>query len=88
MDIKSALQKRLQDLDISQYELTRRVVEQRNAKNTQDEDTTVQKLQSAVYKALKEPDGRRYSAIAEIVEAMGGEIVIRWTNVEEVKVAS
>ena len=85
MDMKAALQKRIEDLGISQSELTRRVVEQRNS---QGQNTTVQNLQSAISKALKEPDGRRYSAIAEIVEAMGGEIIIRWTNFEEVKVVS
>lgn len=85
MDMKAALQKRIDDLGISQTELTRRVVEQRMS---QGHNTTVSNLQSAVSKALKEPDGRRYSAIAELVEAMGGEIVIRWTNFEEVKVAS
>jgi len=43
-------------------------------------------LQSAVSNALKDPDSRRYSSILELIEAMDGEVVIRWKNYEEVKV--
>ncbi|MEM6424223.1 MAG: hypothetical protein AAF728_03545 [Cyanobacteria bacterium P01_D01_bin.128] len=80
--MKEILQERLDELDITQYELTRRVVELRKQEGR---DTTISKLSSAVAKALKEPDGRRYSAIAELIEAMDGEIVIRWKDYKEVK---
>ena len=83
MSMKDILQERFDELDISQYELTRRVVELRKREG---QDTSIPKLSSAVGKALKEPDGRRYRAIAELVEAMGGEIVIRWKDYKEVKV--
>jgi hypothetical protein len=39
-----------------------------------------------VTKAVKDPDGRRYSAIAELVDAMDGEIIVRWKDYKEVKV--
>lgn len=83
MTMKDVLQERLDDLDITKYELTRRVVELRKQEG---QNTTISKLSSAVAKALDEPNGRRYSAIAELVEAMGGEIVIRWKDYKEVKV--
>ena len=83
MNMKDILQKRFEELDISQYELTRRVVELRK---NEGEETEVSRLQSAVARALKEPDGRRYRAIAELIQAMGGEIVIRWKDYKEVKV--
>lgn len=83
MGMKDILKERLDELDISQYELTRRVVELRKQEG---QDTSISNLSSAVAKALKEPNGRRYSAIVELVEAMGGEIVIRWKDYKEVKV--
>ena len=83
MTMKDALDERFEELGITKYELTRRVLELRGQPG---EPTEISKLQSAVAKALKEPDGRRYAAIAELVEAMGGEIIIRWTDHKEVKV--
>lgn len=83
MNMKDILQDRFEELAISQYELTRRVVELRKREG---EETEVSRLQSAVAKALKDPDGRRYRAIAELIQAMGGEIVIRWKDYKEVKV--
>ncbi|WP_272066850.1 hypothetical protein [Oscillatoria sp. CS-180] len=81
--MRDILQERLDELDITKYELTRRVVELRKQDG---QDTTISKLSSAVTKALEEPDGRRYSAIAELVEAMDGELLVRWKDYKEVKV--
>ena len=83
MTMKEVLYERFDDLGITKYELTRRVLDVRGKPS---EPTEIQRLQSAVTKALNEPDGRRYAAIAELVEAMGGEIVIRWKDYKEVKV--
>jgi hypothetical protein len=83
MSMQEILQERFDELNISQYELTRRVVDLRKEAG---EETTISKLQTAVAKALKQPDNRRYSAIAELVEAMGGEIIIRWKDYKEVKI--
>ena len=43
-------------------------------------------LQSAISNALKDPDSRRHSAVLELIEVMGGEVVIRWKDYKEVKV--
>jgi hypothetical protein len=83
MTMKEVLYERFDDLGITKYELTRRVLDLRGKPS---EPTEIQRLQSAVTKALNEPYGRRYAAIAELVEAMGGEIVIRWKDYKEVKV--
>lgn len=83
MTMKEVLDDRLDDLGITTYELTRRVLELRGQTG---EPTEISKLRSAVAKALKEPDGRRYAAIVELVEAMGGEVIIRWKDYKEVKV--
>ena len=83
MTMKDVLDERFGDLGITKYELTRRILELRGKPG---EPSEISKLQSSVANALKEPDGRRYAAIAELVEAMGGEIVIRWKDYKEVKV--
>jgi len=82
MSMKEILQDRFDELGISGYELTRRVVELRTEAG---EETSIDKLKSSVAKTLKDPDGRRYSAIAEVIEAMGGEIFVRWKDYKDVK---
>lgn len=76
--MKDVLQERLDELGITKYELSKRIAEKRGS----DKATTVS---SIVAKTFDSPEGRRYSNIAEIVEAMGGEIVIRWKDYREVK---
>lgn len=76
--MRDLLQQRFEELGISQAELARRVAEKR-------QNVKPDNLQSAISNALKDPDSRRYSAILEIVEAMGGEVVIRWKDYREVK---
>lgn len=83
MTMKDVLDERLGELGITKYELTRKVLELRGQPSDPPE---ISKLQSAVAKALKEPNGRRYAAIVELVEAMGGEVIIRWKDYKEVKV--
>lgn len=83
MTMKDTLEERFETLGITKYELTRRIVELRGKPG---EPTEISKLQSAVSQALRDPDGRRYAAIAELIEAMGGEIIVRWTDYKEVKV--
>lgn len=82
MTMKDILEERFETLGITKYELTRRIVELRGKPG---EPTEISKLQSAVSQALREPDGRRYAAIAELIEAMGGEVVVRWKDYREVK---
>lgn len=78
-NMKELLQQRFQELGISQAELARRIAEKRNLDKPEN-------IQSAVYNALKDPDSRKYSAILELIEAMDGEVVIRWKDYREVKV--
>jgi hypothetical protein len=81
--MKDLLQKRFDELGISQAELARRIAEKRRKPG---EEPKPDNFHSAVHNALKDPESRRYSSILELIEAMDGEVVIRWKNYEEVKV--
>ncbi|MEM6518735.1 MAG: hypothetical protein AAF722_05300 [Cyanobacteria bacterium P01_C01_bin.70] len=74
--MKEILEKRLESLDISKYELAKQLAEKRG----KDKPTGVSKL---VNKCFAEPDARRYMDLAALIELMGGEIVVRWHSVEE-----
>ena len=76
MTMKEILEERLNDLGITRYELAKRIAEKRGKKKVTD-------VSSMVSNTLDSPENRRYSNIAEIVEALGGDIVIRWHSVEE-----
>ena len=80
MSMKDILQERLDDLGITKYEVSKRVAKSRGAARVTD-------VSSIVAKTLESPEGRRYSNVAEVVKALGGDIIIRWHSVEE-KVAS
>ncbi len=82
-NMKDVLQQRFEELGISQAELARRIAKKRQKPG---ENLDPNNLQSAVSNALKDPDSRRYSSILELIEALDGEVVIRWKNYEEVKV--
>ena len=77
--MKDVLQQRLAELGISQSDLTRRIAQKRQVENPAN-------LQSAVHNALKDPESRRYATIVELIEAMDGEVVIRWKDYREVKI--
>lgn len=79
-NMKELLQQRLKELGLTQAELARRIAEKRQLENPEN-------LQSAVHNALKDPDSRKYSAILELIDAMDGEVVIRWKDYKEVKVS-
>lgn len=73
---------RMEQLGWSEYRLCQEIVKLRQARG---EETTLQKLQSSINKALKEPEGRATYINDDIVSALGGEFVIRWKQFEEVK---
>ena len=81
--MKDLLQRRLEELGITQAELARRIAKKRQEPG---KDIDPNHLQSAISNAIKDPSSRRYSAILELIEAMDGEVVIRWKNYDEVKV--
>jgi len=80
MDMQTILQDRVKELGISRYEVSKRVARGRGSNKATD-------VSSVVNKILEAPEGRRYSNIAEVVKALGGDIVIRWHSVDE-KIAS
>ncbi|MEM9008005.1 MAG: hypothetical protein AAGE59_31400 [Cyanobacteria bacterium P01_F01_bin.86] len=73
--MKQALDTRLQQLGMTQYQLAKQLAAQR--------DKDVNNVVSFVANVFKKPESRRFMNLAEVVEAMGGEIVIRWGPVEE-----
>lgn len=73
--MKQSLDTRLQQLGITQYQVAKRLAERRN-KN-------VNNVVSLVANIFKKPESKKLVNLAEVVEAMGGEIVIRWGAVEE-----
>jgi hypothetical protein len=72
MHLKEILNQRLETLGMSRYELAKAIAENRNPPKK------ASSLTSTITLILDEPEGRRYSNIEEAVQAMGGEIVIRW----------
>ena len=75
MSMKDVLEDRLKDLGITKYEVAKRVAEVRGKK--------VGDVTSSVNNVLSGPERRRYDNLAEVVTALGGEIVIRWHSIEE-----
>jgi hypothetical protein len=73
---------RMEQLGWSEYRLCQEIVKLRQARG---EETTLQKLQSSINKALKEPEGRATYINDDIVNALGGEFIIRWKQFEDVK---
>ena len=74
--MKEILEKRIQDLGITPYEVAKRVAESRGKEKATDVSATVNNV-------LKSPERRRYDTLAEVIKALGGDIIIRWHSVEE-----
>ena len=79
MTMKQVLEDRLDSLGISKYEVAKRIAEKKATKPTS--------VSNLVGRTFDNPEGRTYGNLLDIIEAMGGTVVVRWTNVEE-KVAS
>lgn len=75
--LSDVLKKRLGKLDTTIYEISKKVAESRNPPKK------VTDLNATVAKVFDNPEGRRWSSVQEVIEAMGGEIVIRWHNIDE-----
>ena len=73
--MKEILEARMKKLGLKPFDLAKKLAEKRG-KDPQAVSTTVLNV-------LKSPENRRYSSLAEIVELLDGEIVIRWHSVEE-----
>jgi hypothetical protein len=81
MDRKETYQRRLEELGWTEYRLVQEIVKLRQARG---EDVKLTSIQSSINKALKEPNGRATYINDDIVEALGGETVIRWKTYSEV----
>lgn len=73
--MKEILEERIKELDITPYEVAKRIADSKGKKVT-DVSTTVNNV-------LSSPERRRYDKLAEVIKVLGGDIVIRWHSVEE-----
>ena len=80
--MKEILQRRMEQLDFSQYRLTQEVCKLRAEG---DEIPPVSRYQSSIRKAITDPQHVKLYIIQDMVKALDGEIIIRWNNREEVK---
>lgn len=73
---------RLKELGWTKYRLAQEVLKIRQERG---ESIKFQSIESAVRQALAEPDRASARANDDLITAMGGEIVIRWTSYQEIK---
>ncbi len=78
---KEILEDRIKELGWSQYRLTQEFCKERG--ETSD-PSSVKRFGSAVKRALQNPSKSSMENIERLIKAMGGELVIRWTETEEV----
>lgn len=76
-------QARLEELGWTKYRLAQEVLKIRQGRG---EDIKFQSIESAVRKALAEPEKASAQANDDIVAALNGETVIRWKGITEVKI--
>ena len=74
MNLQEILKARLKKLEISRYELAKRVAIAR------DPSKSATALTSTIDNAMGDPKTRRFSIIEEIVRELDGEIVIHWRD--------
>ena len=72
MTLSEVLQARLQEKDLTAYAIAKLISE------ADSKGRPVTSFTSRVKKAIDDPDGRILSNIKQVVEALDGEIVIRW----------
>ena len=77
MTLSEVLQARLQEKQLTAYAVAKLIAE------ADSEGRPVTSFTSRVKKAIDDPDGRILSNIKQIVEALDGELVIRWKNTTE-----
>lgn len=73
--MKEILNARMKALGLKPFDLAKQIAKKRGK--------DPQAVSSTVLNVLKSPENRRYSNLAEIVDLLDGEIVIRWRTVEE-----
>lgn len=84
MNRKEILAARLSELGWTEYRLVQEVCKLRTARG--EENATVVRYQSSINRAMKNPSSAKTAIIDDIVEALGGEQVIRWNIPKEVRI--
>ena len=80
MSMKQAIDERLQTLDMNSYQLALKVAADRGTPNKgRDLSTQMSRL-------VGNPEGSKLKSVIEVVEALGGKLVIQWQDVKEVEV--
>lgn len=72
----------MEKLGYTRYRLTKEVCELRAKDGT---IPPVSKYQTSIKQAMEDPTGVKFYIIEDLIKAMGGEIIIRWTNHEDIK---
>jgi hypothetical protein len=78
--MNEVLEARLKQLGINKYELAKRIAIARGDESKQ------RAIAYQASRVVEDPDSRRFASVREVVEALGGSIVIQWENVTEIKV--
>lgn len=79
---KEILQQRLDQMGLNKFQLAKKIAKIRKA--ITGKDVNPRSLSSAIRQALEQPGRSRLETIEQIVEALDGEIVIRWKKYERV----
>lgn len=84
--MRDVLENRMNQLGFTQYRLTKEICQMRTKDG--EEVPPVTRYNSSIRQAVQDPENVKFQIIEDVVKAMGGEIVIRWHNIEEVKATS
>lgn len=80
--MKEIIEQRMAQLGYTQYKLTQEICKLR----AQDGVVPpVSKYQSSIRLAIAQPEQVKTQIVLDIIKALGGEVVIRWNNPQEVK---
>lgn len=80
MSMKQVIEERLTDLSMNSYQLALKIAEERGTpEKGRDLSTQMSRL-------VGNPDGSKLKSVVEVVEALGGKLVIQWQDVKEVEV--
>lgn len=75
-------QARLEELGWTKYRLAQEVLKIRQERG---ETITFQSIESAVRKALANPDKASAQANDDLIKAMDGETIIQWQSIQQIK---
>lgn len=74
MELDEALKKRLDEQGITQYQLAKRISEMDGTGRPPSSYT------GRFQKVFEDPKGRTYKNIEEVIQALGGRLLIEWTD--------